>query len=88
MTASLTRVNASGQETGRVEVPDHLEWNDDRHFAIEARRDGAVQVSGTNVFPEHVAKCIRSYPGVQDSSTAHAAGRRPAFEGVRRLARS
>lgn len=45
---------------------DHLEWVDGRHFWPRGRRDGAVQVAGSNVSPERVAALLKTHPGVAD----------------------
>jgi len=47
-----------------VVPPDHLHWVGNRHFRVERRRDGAVQVAGHNVFPAAVARIINEHPGV------------------------
>ena len=36
-------------------------------FVVEGRRDDAVQVGGTNVYPERVAARLRALPGVKDA---------------------
>lgn len=45
---------------------DLLEWEDEKHFYVRCRRDGAVQVGGINVYPETVAEKIRAHPLVAD----------------------
>ncbi|MFC3851589.1 AMP-binding protein [Salinispirillum marinum] len=44
---------------------DHLAWQTERQFFPQGRRDHAVQVAGTNVFPEAVAEKLRQLPEVQ-----------------------
>jgi 4-coumarate--CoA ligase (photoactive yellow protein activation family) len=45
-------------------APDELDWEDARHLRPAGRAEGAVQVGGTNVFPERVAELLRRHPGV------------------------
>lgn len=47
-------------------LPDAIEWLSPSRFRVRARRDGAVQVGGINVFPAHVADVIRQHPGVAE----------------------
>ncbi len=49
-----------------VPAPDHLERLDDDTLRLGARRDGAVQVAGVNVWPAQVAKELREVGGVAD----------------------
>lgn len=39
-------------------IPDHLKWLDQHSFMIGDRRDGAIQLGGTNVYPDDIAKLI------------------------------
>ena len=48
------------------ELPDDLEWMAERAFFVRGRRDGAVQVGGTNVFPERIAAKIARHPEVRE----------------------
>lgn len=48
-------------------LPDRLAIGDDGRFAVLTRRDGAVQVGGVNVWPDHVANVLRRCPGVAQS---------------------
>jgi 4-coumarate--CoA ligase len=57
--------NAAGKEEP-FELPDDLEWTAARAFFVRGRRDGAVQVGGTNVFPDRVAAKIARHPGVRE----------------------
>ena len=54
----------SGGIADPVMVPDRLEWLDRRHYRIDGRLDGAVQVGGVNVFPVRVGDVLRRHPGV------------------------
>lgn len=49
-----------------IELPDHVEWTGDRLLSPQGRRDNAVQVGGVNVWPQRVARTLRSHPDVQD----------------------
>ena len=49
-----------------LDAPDLLRWDDDERFHVLGRRDGAVQVGGVNVRPEHVAAVLREHPAVHD----------------------
>ena len=53
---------------GRVELPDAARWFDDRHFALDGRRDGAVQIGGYNIFPERVRRRLLEHAGVADAA--------------------
>jgi long-chain acyl-CoA synthetase len=64
-------------------LPDHLSWSDDRSFTVRGRRDAAVQVGGTNVYPEVVRRVLLGHPQVADAAvrpmTPHEGGRLKAF---------
>ena len=67
---SLRRVeseDAEGQDATVVEVMDELEWVGPRSFRPKRRRDRAVQVGGTNVFPALIERRLRSLPEVEDA---------------------
>ena len=49
-----------------LDAPDLLQWEDDARFHVLGRRDGAVQVGGVNVLPEHVAAILREHPEVHE----------------------
>lgn len=49
-----------------IPLPDHVERLGERLLRPIARRDGAVQVGGRNVWPEHVANVLRETNGVAD----------------------
>ncbi len=63
---ALARATGGGERT--VGAPDHLEWLDDRRFRPGARRDGAVQIGGVNVFPDKVCAVLRDHPHVVDAA--------------------
>lgn len=52
----------------RVTLPDRIVRHGRDGFELAGRRDGAVQVGGVNVFPEHVAALLRSRPNVRDAA--------------------
>ena len=64
---TLERTLADGG-AHHARMPDHVTWLDDRRFALGARRDAAVQVGGTNVFPEHVREVLLRHPAVRDAA--------------------
>jgi 4-coumarate--CoA ligase (photoactive yellow protein activation family) len=47
-----------------VRAPDELTWMDVRRVRPGGRAEGAVQVGGTNVFPQRVAALLAARPGV------------------------
>lgn len=51
-----------------VPIPDEIERIGERQFRVGARRDGAVQVGGVNVYPQQVAAVLRQHPRVADAS--------------------
>jgi len=51
-----------------LQVQDRLAWTGERTFAVGARRDGAVQVGGVNVYPERVREVLLRHPDVLDAS--------------------
>lgn len=48
-------------------VQDILTWTDDGTFRVGSRKDGMVQVAGTNVSLEAAAAVLRTIPGVADA---------------------
>lgn len=66
---------------GRLcDLPDHIERIGDRAIRPIGRRDGAVQVAGHNVWPERVARVLRTIDGAADVAVRlHANGRLKAF---------
>ena len=47
-------------------APDLLQWHGARRFYPLCRSDGAVQVAGINVFPDDIARRLRTHPAVAD----------------------
>ncbi|MGM0629542.1 MAG: AMP-binding protein [Pseudomonadota bacterium] len=50
------------------DLPDKTDWKSDREFQIKGRVDKAVSIRGTNVFPEHVADCLRQHPAIANAT--------------------
>lgn len=48
----------------KVTLNDHLRWLNQRQFVPQGRKDNAVQVAGTNVFPHLVERHLCQHPGV------------------------
>jgi long-chain acyl-CoA synthetase len=63
--ARLLRTQADGRQVRR-EAPDHLRPAGPGLVTVGERRDGAVQVGGTNVFPARVRDVLRRHPAVAD----------------------
>lgn len=63
----LLRAGADGSINPH-EMQDRVEWLDDRRFSVCGRRDEAVQVGGTNVFPERVRQLLLEHPQVRDAA--------------------
>jgi 4-coumarate--CoA ligase (photoactive yellow protein activation family) len=63
---NIRRFSPSNQEVREFELPDRLAWCDDCHFFVSGRKDSAVQILGTNVFPDRIAEVIRNHPCVED----------------------
>lgn len=61
----LLRLRPDGS-TPAHELPDVLEWCDDRRFCVKGRRDQAVQVAGINVYPQRIANLLRRDAAVED----------------------
>lgn len=49
-----------------VTAPDELHWYDHRTLAPAGRRDGAVQIAGTNVDPVAIGRALADHPDVAD----------------------
>lgn len=49
-----------------VSAPDALHWHDHRTLTPVGRRDGAIQVAGTNVDPAAVGRALASHPDVAE----------------------
>jgi long-chain acyl-CoA synthetase len=45
-------------------LQDRLAWHGPRHFSVEGRLDGVIQVGGVNVSPSHVQAVLESHPDV------------------------
>ncbi|TAL54490.1 MAG: 4-coumarate--CoA ligase [Pandoraea sp.] len=65
--ATLTRTGSDGVAR-IIRLQDRLGWQSNRRFAVLGRIDGAVQVNGINVFPEHVRDVLLQHPGVADAA--------------------
>ena len=63
----LVRCCADGSERTFV-APDRLTWEGSRRVRPAGRAEGAVQVGGSNVFPERVAGVLREHPGVAEAA--------------------
>ena len=50
-----------------MHLPDRIEWDGEARFRLCGRKDGVVQVAGTNVDPLEVAAYISALPDVSDS---------------------
>ena len=72
---------ARGRDGAVVAMPDRVEWLDDRHFALRGRIDGAVQIGGTNVFPDRVRDVLLAHADVAEAAVRLdvATGRLKAF---------
>jgi 4-coumarate--CoA ligase (photoactive yellow protein activation family) len=75
----LRRLEPNGEGGELAEVMDELEWIDERAFRPLRRRDSAVQVGGTNVFPALIERRLTALQYVAD---AHVRLMRPS-EGTR-----
>jgi long-chain acyl-CoA synthetase len=62
----VERRGAAG--TARHQLMDRAQWCDPRRFRLEGRRDGAVQVGGTNVFPLLVRDALLAFDGIADAA--------------------
>lgn len=49
-------------------LPDRIRLQDKGRFHLAGRNDGAVQVGGVNVFPDHIAASLRDRPGVREAA--------------------
>jgi 4-coumarate--CoA ligase (photoactive yellow protein activation family) len=61
---TLQRAAASGAYE-RIILPDKVWWADERSFRLIARKDQAVQVGGSNVYPRQIAALIETHPAVK-----------------------
>ena len=55
-------------DTRTLRAQDGLHWCGLDTFTLGARRDGAVQVGGINVFPERVRQVLLAHPLVEDAA--------------------
>ena len=62
----LMRNGADG--TVRHRLMDRGVWIDESRFRLDGRRDGAVQVGGTNVFPCRVRDMLLEHEGVEEAA--------------------
>lgn len=49
-----------------VTIPDSLNWHDERRLTPAGRRDGTLQVAGTNVDPATIGEALKDLDGVAD----------------------
>lgn len=57
-----------GGRTALLRPQDSFEWQSHALFTVGPRRDAAVQVGGTNVFPERVRRVLLEHPMVEDAA--------------------
>ena len=57
----------AGHERVAHTMMDDAAWDDDTHFRLAGRRDGAVQVGGHNVFLDHVRQRLIEHAEVADA---------------------
>lgn len=50
-----------------VDAPDVLTWTSDCRFTPTERKDGQVQIAGSNVSPDRVASVLRAHAAVRDA---------------------
>lgn len=62
----IRRLDAAGEPL-TLELPDRVQWLDPEHILVLGRRDGAIQVGGINVFPDHVRACLERHPEVAEA---------------------
>lgn len=63
----LVRTRSDGSQLA-LDAPDHLRITGQRLVVVGGRRDGSVQVGGTNVFPARVREALCRHPGVADAA--------------------
>ncbi len=56
-----------GGAVHRIALPDHVTWHGLDLLTPRARRDGAVQVGGVNVYPHVTRSVLLAHPGVADA---------------------
>jgi phenylalanine ammonia-lyase len=62
----FVRRHEDGSTTEPVAFQDQLQWEDETRFFVRKRLDNAVQVAGTNVFPERVREVLLAHEAVAD----------------------
>ncbi|MEM9013832.1 MAG: hypothetical protein AAGB02_01880 [Pseudomonadota bacterium] len=62
---NLVLTTPNGEQASLVPM-DKLDWLAERRFQLAGRRDNAVQIGAVNVFPDDVARFIRSHPAVEN----------------------
>ncbi|MEM9500776.1 MAG: AMP-binding protein [Pseudomonadota bacterium] len=63
----LARKGADGAEK-TVAPMDKLGFSGDRHFAVDGRLDGALQIGGYNVFPDRIRNTLIKRPEVREAA--------------------
>jgi long-chain acyl-CoA synthetase len=63
---TISRADAATGLPAKFDIPDKVEWHGDDQLTPVGRRDGAVQVGGTNVFPADVETRLRQHERVAD----------------------
>ena len=76
--ARLWRTDPEGRRAPH-DLQDHLAWDGPGRFHVAGRRDAAVQVAGTNVYPGRVRALLCQHPQVADAAVRRMA----AYEGDR-----
>lgn len=66
-TDMLRREHPDGRRS-TIRCQDSVQRLGDRGFSVGARHDAAVQVGGTNVFPQRVREALRRHPRVLDAA--------------------
>jgi 4-coumarate--CoA ligase len=66
-------------EAEPLDLQDRLERCGPRHFRVEGRKDGIVQIGGVNVSPDQTRRCIAGIPGVAGVAVRARDGRLHAF---------
>ncbi len=63
---TICRADAATGLPIKIAMPDRVSWHGDHRLTPVGRRDGAVQVGGTNVFPADVETVLRRHEWVAD----------------------
>lgn len=56
------------QSQTTYEICDKTKWLTADEFQITGRVDKAISIRGTNVFPKHIADCLRQHPAIADAN--------------------